>query len=68
MYQVSARKRDGGSWGDCEFRARSIGTAIKTAAKKLKLSGHVLSTEQVGTSQWMVNVDGNMMSIIIDKV
>jgi hypothetical protein len=67
MYDISARKRDGGNWGDCEFRARSIGTAIKTAAKKLGLKGPITTREQVGSSQWAVNVDGTMMMIIIDK-
>jgi hypothetical protein len=65
MLKVSARNRDGGKWGDCEFRARSVGSAFATAAKRLKLRGPILSTEKVGSEQWLVNVDGTPMMVII---
>ena len=63
--QISARKRDGGSWGDCEFSARSQETGIRTAARKLGLRGPVLTTERVGSSQFAVNVDGVVMMVVV---
>ncbi len=71
LLTVSARKRDGEgagtNWGDCEFKAKSFETAFKTAAKKLRLRGRILSIEQVGSEQWAVNVDGTMMMVIIHE-
>lgn len=68
MINISARKRDGSgqgtNWGDCEFRAKSFHTAVKTAAKKLGIRGPVLTWERVGSEEWAVNVDGTMMMII----
>lgn len=62
--QINARKRDGGNWGDALFRARSLESGIRTAARKLGLRGQVLSMQQVGESQYAVNVDGQMMMVI----
>lgn len=67
MTYVSARKRDGGSWGDCVFRARSFETGVRTAAKKLGLRGAILTLERVGESQWSVNVDGRVMMVIVQE-
>jgi hypothetical protein len=61
---ISARVRDGGRWGDCEFRARSIASGLRTAARKLGLRGPILIRHRVGESQWAVNVDGRMMIVI----
>lgn len=66
MY-ISARVRDGGNWGDCEFTARSFASGVRTAARKLGLHGTVLTTERVGFEQYQVNVDGHMMMIILTK-
>lgn len=62
--QISARVRDGGRWGDCEFAARSFESGVRTAARKLGLRGGICSTERVGSSQWEINVDGCMMMVI----
>lgn len=62
--KISARVRDGGSWGDCEFSARSLESGIRTAAKKLGLRGPICGRTIVGTSQYEVNVDGVIMMVI----
>jgi len=64
--QISARKRDGGHWGDCEFRARSLESACRTAARKLGLRGPVLTRERVGASEYLVNVNGVAMMLVSD--
>ena len=65
MVAISARVRDGGSWGGCEFAARSVESGVRTAARKLGLRGPILTTERVGSSQFAINVDGRMMMVII---
>ena len=65
MLTISARKRDGGSWGDCEFAARAQESGIRTAARKLGLRGPILTTERVGSSQFMVNVNGVVMMVVV---
>ena len=68
VIRVSARIRDGGVWGDCEFTARSFETGLSSAARKLGLHGDILTTEKVGSSQWLVNVDGRAMMVITSEV
>ena len=63
MISVSARVRDNGSWGDCEFKARSQDSAIRTAARKLGLRGPILTRERVGATEYAVNVNGAMMIV-----
>ena len=62
--QISARVRDGGRWGDCEFSASSFETGIRTAAKKLGLKGPLLNKQLIGSEQWDINVDGRSMMVI----
>jgi len=64
MIKISARKRDGGSWGDCEFSARSLESGIRTAARKLGLRGAICGRERVGSDQYAVNVDGVVMMVV----
>ena len=69
MVTISARVRDSQQgWGGCVFSARSFGTGVRTAARKLGLRGPILNTERVGSSQWAVNVNGCVMMIIADEV
>lgn len=65
MVKISARKRDGGNWGDCEFEARTVESGIRTAARKLGLSGPIINNELVGSSQFAVNVDGIVMMVVV---
>ena len=62
-----ARLRDGdgprSQRGACTFRGRALHSAIRTAARKLGLSGPILTVERVGSSQHLVNVDGVAMMI-----
>jgi hypothetical protein len=60
------RVRDGGrGWdGAPTFRARSRESGFRTAARKLGLRGPVLTVERVGSEQWAVNVNGQMMMVV----
>lgn len=62
---ISARVRDGGRWGDCEFVARSMQNGMRTAARKLGLRGPILTCRQMGASQYEINVNGCTMMLII---
>ena len=37
---------------------------LRTAARKLGLRGPILTVERVGSEQWAVNVDGQMMMVV----
>ena len=62
-----ARRRDGdgplSQVGACTFRGRALDSAIRTAARKLGLTGPILSVERVGSTQRLCNVDGVAMMI-----
>jgi hypothetical protein len=62
--RISARVRDGGRWGDCEFSASSLESGIRTAARKLGLKGPILTKQRVGSEQYDVNVYGRSMMVI----
>ena len=63
-----ARRRDGdgplSQWDAARFIARSRETGFRTAARKLGLTGPILSIERVGSEQWAINVDGTMMMVV----
>jgi hypothetical protein len=63
---LQARRRDGGrGWDEAlSFAARTRESGFRTAARKLGLRGPILSVERVGSSQWAVNVDGQMMMVV----
>jgi len=62
--KIEARTEKTG-WDKSEaFTARSFESGVRTAARKLGLRGPVLTTERVGSSQWLVNVNGQRMHII----
>ena len=62
--RISARVRDGGRWGDCEFSASSLESGIRTAARKLGLKGPILTKQRVGSDQYEINVDGRSMMVV----
>jgi len=63
---IEARIRDGAGWDQSiTVRARSVDSGLRTAARKLGLSGAILGRERVGSTQWAVNVNGRVMMAII---
>ena len=64
--RIVAKRRDGTAWQSAiTFFARSRETAFRTAARKLGIRGPVLTSERVGSDQWLVNVDGVPMMVLV---
>lgn len=63
--RLKARVRDGSlGWEAPSFAARSRESGFRSAARRLGLRGPILTVERVGSEQWAVNVDGQMMMVV----